>query len=244
MRLNLCRLYWLILPLIVVAFLPSCNFVTVNGNDNVIKEERPITPFTSIAVKGGMKVHLQQGEAKTAVIEAESNIAPLVILERDGDKLTVKLKDDVNVRTHKAFDVYLSTNELNKVVIAGAGDIDLLGTFTSKEEMSVKIAGAGSITGKVDAPAVSSSIAGAGDIKLTGQTRDLKVSIAGAGSFISPDLMSENASVSIAGSGDARVHASVSLKAKIAGTGDIIYKGSPQLSSSIAGSGSIKKADQ
>ncbi|RAJ83090.1 putative autotransporter adhesin-like protein [Chitinophaga dinghuensis] len=243
MRMNLCRFTWLLLPLTAIALFPSCNIVTVNGNGNVIKEERPITPFTSLAVKAGMKVHLQQGEAKTAVIEAESNIVPLILLEREGDKLTIRLKDDVNARTHKAYDVYLSTTELNKVVVAGAGDIELEGTFSSKDEMTVKIAGAGSITGKVDAPKVSSSIAGAGDIKLTGQTRDLHVSIAGAGNFISPDLLSENASVSIAGSGDARVHASVSLKAKIAGAGSIIYKGSPQVSSSIAGSGTIQKAE-
>ena len=54
------------------------------------------------------------------------------------------------------------------------------------------------------------------------------------------ELMSENAKVSIAGSGDAYVFASSSLDVSVAGSGDVYYLGQPHINSKIAGSGSVK----
>ncbi|MFB6455057.1 head GIN domain-containing protein [Chitinophaga sp. Hz27] len=241
---NKISLCFSILTLATVTFFSSCNqFASVNGNGNVISEQRPVATFKAIRVEGGMNVFLQPGPTKTATIDAESNIVPLIELVPEGDLLIVRMKNKVNARTHGKFDVHISTEELSKVSVAGSGNIELDGQFASKNEIQVKIGGSGSITGQLDAPKVSAAIAGAGDIKLSGQTRDLTVSIGGAGDFEGTSLLSENAEVKIAGSGDAKVHASVSLKAKIAGSGDISYKGSPQISSSIAGSGSVKKLD-
>ena len=49
-------------------------------------------------------------------------------------------------------------------------------------------------------------------------------------------------SVSIAGSGDVRVHAQQMLDVAIAGAGDVLYRGSPMIRKSIAGSGEVRKA--
>ncbi|MBV7533963.1 head GIN domain-containing protein [Chitinophaga sp. sic0106] len=232
-----------LLTLTTLVLLSSCNFRRIEGNGNVIKEERQITAFRSVKVDGGMNVHIQQGETKSAVIEAESNIVPLIVLERDGEELIVKLRDDVhNISTHKKFDVYLSAPQLDAIKVDGSGDIDLLGTFTNPENIKLKIAGSGNIIGKVDAPSIDASIAGSGDMKVTGQTRDLNVSIAGVGNFEGLDLFTENTKVKISGAGNAKVHASVTLKASIAGTGDVVYKGSPEVSQSIAGAGSVEQA--
>ncbi|NIG53311.1 head GIN domain-containing protein [Chitinophaga sp. Cy-1792] len=237
--------YFSFLTLATVTFLTSCNQFgrTVKGNGQVITENRPVAPFKAIRVEAGMNVFIKQGPTQSATIDAESNIMPLIELVPDGDQLIIRLKNKLSARTHNKFDIHISTEELSKVAVAGSGDIELDGQFTSKDAIEVKIGGAGSISGQLDAPKVTAAIAGAGDIKLTGQTRDLSVSIGGAGNFVGDNLLSENAEVKIAGSGDAKVHASVSLKAKIAGSGDIAYKGSPQVSSSIAGSGSVKKID-
>ena len=56
-------------------------------------------------------------------------------------------------------------------------------------------------------------------------------------------LNTQDAQVSINGSGDAEVMASKQLTLKINGSGQIKYKGSPNVESHINGSGSVTKVE-
>jgi hypothetical protein len=67
------------------------------------------------------------------------------------------------------------------------------------------------------------------------------VSIQGSGGVAARDLQADDVSVSIAGSGDAHVHARKTLAVSIAGSGDVDYAGDPVVRTSVAGSGSVTK---
>lgn len=188
-----------------------------------------------------MNVFLSQGTEKKAVIEAEDNIAPLVELVNEDGRLKVRFRHNTNVSTHKGVNVYLTTPEVDEVALAGAGDVKLVDKFNSKEEMKINLSGSGNLNGTINAPEVKASIAGSGNMNLQGETKAVRISIAGSGDYVGDNLLSEEAEVKIAGSGDASVHASVKLDAKIAGSGDVKYKGNPNVSSSVAGSGSVRK---
>lgn len=226
------------------ALLYSCDVIgqnRVKGNGHVIKEERPVAAFHRLKVEGDMNVYLTQGPAKAAVIEAEDNIAPLIELREEDDRLVVTLKRGYSISSHKELNVYLTTPEIEEASLAGSGDLNLSGQFASRSDVKFNLSGSGNLRGEINAPAVKASIAGSGDIRLRGETKALKVSIAGSGNFRADQLLSEEVNVSIAGSGDADVYASVKLDAKIAGSGNVNYVGTPQVSSSVAGSGTIRK---
>jgi hypothetical protein len=54
-------------------------------------------------------------------------------------------------------------------------------------------------------------------------------------------IKAKDVKVRIAGSGDAKVHATKSLDVSIAGSGDVSYKGNPtKISQDIAGSGKVR----
>ena len=55
----------------------------------------------------------------------------------------------------------------------------------------------------------------------------LEVHIAGSGNYRGGDLKAENASVDIAGSGDASYLPITTLKASVAGSGNVTYRGNP-----------------
>ena len=67
--------------------------------------------------------------------------------------------------------------------------------------------------------------------------------IFGSGDVKAMDLLSEETSVKIMGSGNADVYSSVKLNVDVAGSGDVRYKGGGQVNSHIAGSGEVKKVD-
>jgi len=236
--------YQLLVLLVFSLFITSCDVTGQNhvrGSGNVEKEERPVGEFTKLSVKGSMDVYLAQGPAQAAVIEAEDNILPLIELVKEDDELIVRLKRHTSVSTRRAMKVYLTTPEIEGVYLAGSGNIKLQNKFSNNSQVKLKLSGSGDIEGELNSPEVDASISGSGDITLRGETRELDIDIAGSGNFKGSELLSENADIKIAGSGDADVHASVNLKAKIAGSGDVHYKGTPQVSSTVAGSGSVKK---
>ncbi|WP_158642779.1 head GIN domain-containing protein [Chitinophaga japonensis] len=236
--------YQLLVLLVFSLFTASCDVTGQNhvrGSGNVQKEERSVGAFTKLSVRGSMDVFLTQGPAKAAVIEADDNILPLIELEKEGDELVVRLRRHTSINTRKAMKVYLTTPEIEGLYLAGSGNIKLENKFSNNREMKLKVSGSGNIDGELNAPQVDADISGSGDITLRGETKELDIDIAGSGDFKGSDLLSENADIKIAGSGDALVHASMTLDARIAGSGDVRYKGTPQVSSKVAGSGSVKK---
>ncbi|HVI43282.1 MAG TPA: head GIN domain-containing protein [Chitinophaga sp.] len=213
----------------------------IKGSGNITKEERKVPSFHKLKAEGSMNVFLSQGAEKPAVIEGDDNIIPLIeLVEQDG-MLKVRYKKNVSISTHHSVNIYLSAPQVDQVSLAGSGDLKLVDKFNLKDDVKVTLSGSGNFSGALNAPAVEAAIAGSGNMHLTGETRDVSISIAGSGDFDGDELMAENAKVTIAGSGNANVHASVKLDAKIAGSGDVNYKGSPQVSSSVAGSGSVQK---
>ncbi len=75
---------------------------------------------------------------------------------------------------------------------------------------------------------------------LHGRCRNFDGNISGSGDLKCKNLLSENATVSIYGSGTAHVFASVHLKASTAGSGDIYYSGNPSTEINKSGSGSVE----
>ncbi|SDY92153.1 Putative auto-transporter adhesin, head GIN domain [Collimonas sp. OK242] len=207
----------------------------------VVRVERQLGSFQQVEVMDAVNVYLTQGPAKPAVIEAESNLVPLVELDISGSVLRVHLKRNWSFTSHHDINVYLTAPDVNGLSVFGSGDLKLRDKLSSKDSIKISISGSGSVSGELNAPTVTASIAGAGDIKVKGKTRDLKVSIAGSGDYDGFDLMAENTKVSIVGSGDAHVYASKNLNVSTAGSGDVAYSGEPQVRSSIMGSGAVKK---
>ena len=82
-------------------------------------------------------------------------------------------------------------------------------------------------------------IAGSGNVQTAGRAAKLGVTIAGSGDLDADELETDNANVSIAGSGDARLTAHKDLSVSIVGSGDVTYRGNAQLRSRVTGSGSV-----
>ena len=116
---------------------------------------------------------------------------------------------------------------LNKLFISGSGDIISRNTIKDADIIEMKVSGSGDINISADAPSIKATISGSGTITSSGRTKDFAGTITGSGDLKCKNLLSENASVTITGSGTAHVYASVHLVAKVTGSGDIFYSGNP-----------------
>ncbi|SFD10370.1 Putative auto-transporter adhesin, head GIN domain [Chitinophaga sp. CF118] len=232
------------ISLTLLAFtLFSCDVRHIKGSGHTTTISKKLGSYHKIEVKGPMDVYLTQGPEQEAVIEGDDNILPYIELVEENDRLIIRQKHNISLSFHDNIKVRLTAPSVTELSLSGSGNIKLINTLDNEEMVKMNVSGSGDISGTVHSPEINVNVTGSGNIKAGGETRDLEVNIAGSGNFEGKSLMAESASVNIAGSGDAEVHASVKLDAKVVGSGDVNYLGNPEVSSKIMGSGSVLKKD-
>lgn len=230
---------------LLLAALASCHGSfnkTIKGNDNMTSVTRDIDDITRLKIEGGIDVELQQGSSSVKV-EADENLLRYIITEKRDGWLVIKTKDDVNLKSSHPIKVYVTADMISAIKIAGSSDVIARGKFSGAQKLDIDIAGSGNVNIEVNTPTVIVDIAGSGNATLTGETRDAKVSMAGSGSYDAAGLLTENTEIDIAGSGDAIVHADVSLKADLLGSGSVSYRGKAEVRTNTVGSGRVTKLD-
>jgi hypothetical protein len=216
------------------------NGKSVQGSGNIITQEREVSEFNKVHLKGSGNVFLAPGEKQSLEIKTDDNIMPLIETDVSGKKLTIS-HGKHHLRP-TIFEVYITVKNLEGVAISGSGDISGKGRFVT-DTFYAEISGSGDMDLEVETGKLASKISGSGSIHLSGKAEDYTVSISGSGKINAFDVEAKNVSVKISGSGDCRVYASESLDAKISGSGDVYYKGRPQINTKISGSGSLMSKD-
>lgn len=122
----------------------------------------------------------------------------------------------------------------------GHGDLNLV--LPGREFSKFSIAGSGDIAlSNLDQNQLSLTIAGSGSIKAGGQVTHAQVKIAGSGDVDLTKVALKILDVKIAGSGNTDAAPTDAADIKIAGSGDVILHSSPKsLDQHVAGSGRIR----
>jgi hypothetical protein len=214
----------------------------VSGNGDVITKTFNTDDYDKISVAGSMDVELVAGSEGNITVQAESNVMEYLEIETSGDKLSIGVKNGINLSTRKGIFIKIPVEEIEHLDLAGSGDISSDLTLKSSS-MQISIAGSGDIKLTTESKDLKLNVAGSGDMKLSGRTENLRASVAGSGDISAYGLKANNVNASIAGSGDVAVFCNGgSLRASIVGSGDLRYKGkSDDIKKSVMGSGDITK---
>jgi hypothetical protein len=245
-----------VLPLLILAAVAlavgAAWFVLDRGFPNrgggLTATDRPLAPFTKIAVDGLADVTLVQGAAESVSVEAPVKQLPHVRAEvRDGT-LFIANEDSRNWWGFlfgggpRSARVTVTFRELTGVRAAGAVKLKADGLKTDK--LAVTVTGATSLK-IAGLEAKELSIAGSGAVKaeIAGRATEQKIAISGAGDYRAANLVSERASVAVSGAGKVVINATETLKIGISGAGSVDYLGNPQVSEQISGAGRVKRRE-
>ena len=190
----------------------------VVGSGKTDTETRKLAAFDKIEFRIAGDFDVAIGKASPLEIVADDNILPLITTEVKDGRLIVSAERQFKSKRSPKFSV--TVPDLAAVKILGAADMNVRGIDNKKLSVDVK---------------------GAADVRLKGRTAALSVIIDGAGDVFAYDLDARVVSVSIGGSGDAKVNANDALNVSIAGNGDVTYAGNPTISQMIAGKGDVKR---
>ena len=205
----------------ITAILISCKKEKVEGGGAIITESRNVENFYNVSVAGSPNVFIISGAAFDVKVKAYENIIPILETKVQNGTLLISLKKNVS---NDNSEIYITMPALSAVTTNGSGNIDTKGNFLGMDYFSATTSGSGMITIE------------------KGSAKNYKITIAGSGDVKSFGFVSEQATVSITGSGDAELSVTQKLKATLNGSGNVYYKGNPVVDAVSSGSGkAIKK---
>ncbi|MGK2284628.1 head GIN domain-containing protein [Pedomonas sp. V897] len=184
-----------------------------------LERQIDVRPFTGIALEGAMDIRVVQADRIQVLARgSQAALETLDVRVEDG-VLRLKQKNSIRLPGDDRLAVTISLPDLRAFLLAGSGNVALDGV--SADELTLKVAGSGTITA-------------------SGTCRKLSVNIAGSGDVKAEALQCDTVTVRIAGSGDVATYARETFAARIMGSGDITVFGNPKdRTRSVLGSGSV-----
>ncbi|UCD25182.1 MAG: DUF2807 domain-containing protein [Gemmatimonadota bacterium] len=217
---------------------------TVFGNGTIVSEDRLVSGFSAVTHASEGNLHITLGAEEALRIEADENLLQHLITQVQGGVLEIQTESNIDIVPTQAIEFFLTVVELDSVVLAGVGDIDL--PNLTVDQLLLTISGVGSIEvpaltanqlsltlagvsvdgiecSDLDAVELQAVLSGVGDIRCAGQVDVQTVTVSGVGSYEAPSLASREATLTVGDSGSASVNVSERLVATVTGNGSVTY---------------------
>ncbi|HWJ94776.1 MAG TPA: head GIN domain-containing protein [Telluria sp.] len=190
---------------------------TVVGNGTPARDERAVLNLSSVDAGGALHVEVRVGQAPSLVVEADSNLLPLIRTEASGDKL--RIYTDGSYRTNNLVRVIYTVPQLNEVKAHGSGRIAVSGL--NGGPLKVRQSGSGAVELSGDVSSLDAQSSGSGRMdgeRLTARSANLAASGSGRMSF--GQIRGDFANISVSGAGSVFAAGSVrTLTARVSGSG-------------------------
>lgn len=212
---------------------------TIEGDGIAARDQRSVGTVNGLDVNGAIVVDVRVGPATSLVVEADSNLLPLIRTDVRGD--TLNIYTDRSYRSRNPVHVIYTVPRLTDLHQNGSGRIAVEGL--SGSPLTVRRNGSGmvSLSGQVASLEVDNNGSGSVDASRL-QSASAKLAMSGSGRLEVGRVAGDYAIVSLNGSGQLHVGGVVrSLTARSNGSGhlDLAKLASDQADLSSSGSGGI-----
>ncbi len=229
----------------------------VKGNGKVVTKERTVSDFSGIKISCSADVFLKQGKGNAISVRTDENLQDMI--ETEVRKGMLHIDVDGNIRNVEVLEVYVTVNNLEKVVINGSGDVESENTIEGMD-FEIYINGSGDVELDLDVKSLETEINGSGDVEVSGVQGNFELLVAGSGDFSAEDLRLSECHVRINGSGDVKLEGSADqlfinqsasgdvnmysltagdVEATASGSGDIVVYVTGRLKARLSGSGDL-----
>jgi hypothetical protein len=211
----------------------------VVGNGTVAHDVRQVGVVSGLEVSGPLEVTVRVGPAPSLVVDADSNLLPLIRSEVSGGALRVWVEG--SVRSANSIKVSYTTPSLTQLQTSGSGRLTVNDLNGEALQLSKSGSGSATLTGRVSNLDVRHS--GSGEINANGvRSGSARVVQSGSGHTGLGPVQGNDLSVTVSGSGSVQasgVANAVSARTSGSGSVDLTNVASEQGDLSTSGSGSI-----
>ena len=202
-----------ILAVLFILAVSSCGIL------GVVTEDRDVSDFSKIVIKGSGNLNIEQGDEESLTIKTTKNIIPYITTTVSNETLEIGIKPRATIIPIGVVNYYLKVKDLNAITVEGSANVNSSRLYTDNLEINIY---------------------GSGDIELAGRVEKQLIQISGSGNYSAKDLESRECVIEISGSGDSVINVNDSLDITISGSGDVSYIGNPSINQAISGSGDVR----
>jgi len=239
-RRRLCL--YLLVPLAVVLSMLLVGCVVARGSGNVVTEERDVSGFDRIEVRGSGELVVEQGSEEGVTVRADDNLMRYITTKVSGDTLIIQTgpgNAPAVISPSEPIKYTVQVKDLSGLTLSGSTEAVVNGLDSN--DFEVEVSGSGSV--RVDdlkADSLAYTLSGSGSAEMSGTAEEQDVRISGSGSYNAADLKSQRATVNISGSGSTKLWVEEQLDIQVSGSGSVSYYGSPRVNQKVSGSGSVE----
>jgi hypothetical protein len=204
-----------IATLALTASLAGCKVVPPSFKGTPVTEDRTVTAFDSIELRGVGDITVVAGEELSLSVRADESAIAGVRTSVEGTTLVISEDDKAS---SERIEIVIHVPTLSSVEVLGAGTITVTG---------------------LDVERFAIAVAGAGDATVSGRATTVVAVLTGVGSIDASALAGTDVTARLAGVGSLSLNASRTLDAELGGVGDITYTGDPVVTSKVSGVGEI-----
>ncbi|MFM2265748.1 MAG: hypothetical protein RLZ77_1168 [Bacteroidota bacterium] len=220
--------YFLLLISLSIGVAYSQKNKTITENEKITTITRTTSAYEDIEISGSFDVKLISGQEGNLTIKGDENVLEYIITEVKNGRLAVYFDKNKSIRYNynSSIEITIPVEEIKQLDISGSGNFknnDLIKT----ENLFLKINGSGNVTFNAETKNLKIAKSGSGNLDGKGTSNNIEINSAGSGNVNLSDLKSENAVVSLSGSGNIKVNCSINLNAQTIGSGNIRYSGNP-----------------
>ncbi len=162
--------------------LNSCSIDTirVNADDAITYKKVNIKEYDAIEIANGFNAYVTFSDTEESIeVEANANLHKYIIATKKGNKLIVKVKNNINIRGQETLNVYIKTKSICNFSIAADSNIYLQNTLVT-ETAKIRIAADSYFSGKVEVS----------DLELTAAA-DARADLYGHANYLYADLSAD-----------------------------------------------------
>lgn len=241
-------LFTLIIVSLILLFASSLAFAQNT------KKTLELPEFKGIYVNSNYTVLLKQTNKQEVIVEALTEIFEVTEIKVENGILMINVErkpepanksiwskiDDIKL--NPAMKVYVSMKNVLELRVNGAGKI-LSENSISADQLTVGLAGAGSLDVDIKGNVVTSELSGSGTLTLRGYATSLNAVISGSGTMKAFDCPLETVTLKVSGSGNSELNATTSADVFVYGTGTVKIKGNTKnLMKKVYGTGTVDRA--
>lgn len=227
------------------------------GSGNMI-EKTYAFDFDGIAVSTGINAEIVKSDQEKVVITAPSDIMDMILVEKDGNTVKIRVKSNSNIST-KRIKAMIYAKDFSSVMASSSADILIRDTFTQDRvsvqcsssgdisgnleanEVSIMASSSGDFSGKIWAVLLNASASSSGDINISGKATESNITCSSSGDFKGEKFFTKTANLVASSSADIVINVEQNANAQASsGAGILIYnKGNVNINKSTSSGGSV-----
>lgn len=224
-----------------IGLLISCDHDSIRASDEVTSLNYSIPDYSRIKVSNAFNVYVTFSDSEESVrIEANENLHNKIIVKRDGNALTIRLKKLTNVRGNATLNAFITTNNIGEFDIAGASSL-ILENLWNVQNGIIELSGASDFNGEVLADRLELDLGGASEANIYGGVGSMYANLSGSSDIRDFDLSVERLNIEMSGASEAFLSVNELIDIEASGASELNYKGTAEIGrKKLSGASEIK----